>query len=625
MQTVGFIQQTFSAIQILNIDSANLSHNLNMSVVDDQKPNNNNPPQSSTGGPNGSDGTRMDNKRGYFKGGQRKGNKGRFNRSDRSSTVFKGETSGVNGNVFQLQEESKDPGQFKKTLNAIERFANKTFECDLRKLFDKMQIPTIEKPKEPTGDDINEVDKQVYHEEIKQFVKEKRQLKKAMRAMFAVILGQCSPNVVTKLTQLPKIDAWKEDGECAELLLAIQSILMKYEHQKHALVTLFRQMRFFYSYRQRDYQDLHKYFEIFGIMVDNIDHIGGSFVHPKFHEDLMKKDGIEDAAKEDEEVIEMYNEKAKEKLLAIAFLMGGRQDVYGELIVDLENDFLKGKDSFPDNVTDSYHLMANYGLKKRGTQSNRNKFEHRPGSQQGLGFLQNAAKKRDIAAGTDGIVHERITCFRCQKKGHYSDKCPMSMLQCVPAPPQDVPNDRTSTDTDELSDNDLSFGFLQTGFTMTQNSDGRYNGLNKSWILLDTQSNIDIFCNSRLLKKIRKVSDGNHLELRSNGGTMVVQMVGDVRGYGTVWFHPDSLANILSFANVRKKFNVHMSTGPKDPNPSIIVDKSNGDVMEFKEFELGLYVHEANKRNDNHLLNSSYDYVFVTTTVAKVCYGTIKS
>jgi len=350
-----------------------------------------------------------------------------------------------------------------------------------------MKLSTVEKPKPPDEGDADDVDKQVYYEEVKQYVKEKRTLTKSTRAMFAVVWGQCSPNVVTKLSQLSNVERWKEEGESAKLSKAVQSILMKYEHQKHVLVTLFRQIRFFYAYRQKDNQDLHKYSEVFEIMVDSIDHIGGFFIHPKFIMELMEKDKLDEKEKQQDDIIKIYDDKAKEKLLAIAFIMGGRADVYSDLVTDLENDFLKGHDSFPDTVTKSYHLMANYGLKRRERSSFGQKSGHagRPAGHKGVGFMQSASKKKETVSGTDGIVHERITCFMCQKMGYYSDECPMTMLQCAPARPHEpCDNSKDVVSDSKTSDSELGFGFVQTGFTMTQESDDNacHHGINKNWI-----------------------------------------------------------------------------------------------------------------------------------------------
>ena len=72
-------------------------------------------------------------------------------------------------------------------------------------------------------------------------------------------------------------------------------------------------------------------------------------------------------------------------------------------------------------------------------------------------------------------------------------------------------------------------------------------------------------------------------------------MIGTVVGYGEVWYHPHSLANIMSFANVEKKFKVEISTGSHNKDPTIGVTKSDGTLMSFKEISKGLYLYDATK------------------------------
>ena len=109
------------------------------------------------------------------------------------------------------------------------------------------------------------------------------------------------------------------------------------------------------------------------------------------------------------------------------------------------------------------------------------------------------------------------------------------------------------------------------------------------------------------------------MKLVSNGnGVLETKMKGTVKGYGHVCYHPESVANILSFANVRKKFEVSISTGPRDKNPTITVIKSNGQPRQFKEIETGLYVYDAtsdisNIKNKNILNKSSCHYSLVST------------
>ena len=114
-----------------------------------------------------------------------------------------------------------------------------------------------------------------------------------------------------------------------------------------------------------------------------------------------------------------------------------------------------------------------------------------------------------------------------------------------------------------------------------------------SWILLDTQSSCDIFKNREFLQNIHTKTDGG-LILKSNGNDDIRTCeVGTIEGYGEVWYHEDSLANILSFANVRKRFKVTISTGPDDPCPTIFVHRPNGEIMEFRERSMGLYVYDV--------------------------------
>jgi len=46
------------------------------------------------------------------------------------------------------------------------------------------------------------------------------------------------------------------------------------------------------------------------------------------------------------------------------------------------------------------------------------------------------------------------------------------------------------------------------------------------------------------------------LSLHCNAGIAMVNKIGDLPGYGTVWFYEDGIANILSLNNVKKKYRV---------------------------------------------------------------------
>jgi hypothetical protein len=78
----------------------------------------------------------------------------------------------------------------------------------------------------------------------------------------------------------------------------------------------------------------------------------------------------------------------------------------------------------------------------------------------------------------------------------------------------------------------------------------RYAGLPKSWILLNTQSTISVFNSPSMLSNIQPSE--HKLRVHTNGGYQDSSKKGVFKNLGPVWFNRDSIANILSLAEVRK-------------------------------------------------------------------------
>jgi hypothetical protein len=90
--------------------------------------------------------------------------------------------------------------------------------------------------------------------------------------------------------------------------------------------------------------------------------------------------------------------------------------------------------------------------------------------------------------------------------------------------------------------------------------------------------------NRKLITNIRKAK--NILRVHTNGGPQVSTHMGYVKNFGRVWFNKNSLANILSMAEVRNVCRITMDTSVE---PAMNVHKMDGTIMKLVEFVSGLY------------------------------------
>ena len=481
----------------------------------------------------------------------------------------------MNGHVFQCSEEQADRLQYKTTLEALQSHVKKSFKCpeDLAPLFAvTMAVPRLTMPVEP-GANPSRTEDMIYAEKVKQFVKREDLLMSNQAAVHAVIWGQCSEAMKARVKTLAEYQDRAESNDCFWLLQKIRAVTMELDEKKHGIMSLLDARCELLNCKQGHNQAVSKFKETLKGWADAIRFHGGTVAERIGTVGTHDEAGKERTAAQREEI-------ATEETLAMLMIRGADPTKYGTLIADLSNQFVKGKDEYPKNMATAETLLELYetpvnqssattsrpprsvGITPRATTSQSSEASALTFAQQGATYAERVAAS---VAGTDGVLHPGITCRGgCQGYGHYAEECPGA----------------TTTATT----------LTQYAYMLAQSNDS---GIDPSWILLDSQSTISVFRNPAMLTNIRR--SAHTLRALTNGGHQDSNMIGDFPNLGAVWYNKDSIANILSLADVRKVCRVTMDSHNE---PALHVHRIDGSVMKFTEHESGLYVYNPNQTND---------------------------
>ena len=530
---------------------------------------------------------------------------------------FLGADPNLRGHVFEAKRNRSEQVANFKVVDDIIR-AQVGTECDPYVL-ESLDTETLTLPDEPdapkkitigTGEDekkvYDEIDKIKWKSRFDRYLSRVDKIESQLKQIYSKYYGQCDEDMKDSLNEDPEFEKTDKAKDVIKLRKILKRVNFSYRRNEEPIKTLWSANRDFTNMKQYRMTPT-EYYEKFKSLHKVVDELNGTSLSDTCVDIICKETGKEKGALTDDEKTKMA-EEGEERMLAMQLLLNSDREQYGSLIEEFDRDFLSGINKYPKTLHEAYNLLKGWNKKKIGNKNYR----------VGLAFN---------TMGEEEEEYNGPPCARCGRKSHPTEKCFAkkhangTVLHIIGdmAEVEDISDDKVSNASDMFTGpcptvkpycgyeytEDEELMLLQNDVNSLKEasimSSKSKTSIPESWILLDSQSTIDVFSNVSLLTKVHETN--TTLSIRCNAGVKTTKYRGHLSGYGWVWYYPDGIANILSLSRVRERYRVTFDSAMDN---CFHIHKDNGKLLKFKEATRRLYYFDTMKRDEEAS-------VFITT------------
>ena len=252
-------------------------------------------------------------------------------------------------------------------------------------------------------DQISYLVQETFKLEINSYVMHKATLASNVQKAYSLVLGQCTDSMKAKLKSVDRWNIIKEKQDFLELLSLIKSVSYRVGDPIYQPLSLHLAKSNFHSLRQLNISNS-EYYQHLNNMVMVVTSLGCSL-----HNDSMRDIVAGERFGSVYEKLTVYDCETIDSLarytyLSVVFLKHVDMRMYGPLVQDLDNDFVKVQDSYPKQLVQAYLMLNDYKFSGTvvGVVSN------------GVAFSQSSVDDGDFEK----------ECFICRRKGYTIYTCP---------------------------------------------------------------------------------------------------------------------------------------------------------------------------------------------------------